>query len=660
MNMGTQQTSKRGFAGHLFAAAATAAVIGLAGCSAGLSPAAAPGTVAHRSLSGIVHGGQQPIVGAHVYLLAANATGYGGNGIAASASNASTSLLSAISAGNSDSVGAYVLTAGDGSFTITGDYTCTSGQQVYLYALGGNPGAGTNSASGLIAILGTCPVAGFFPSALQVWINEVSTVAASYAFAGFATDATHISSSGTALANVGIANAFANAANLASLSTGATLATTPAGNGTVPLNEINTLANILAACINSSSSASTPCTTLFANAKSAGATGTTATDTATAIINIAHNPSANVAVLFTIPPPTVAFAPSLAAQPNDFTVALKYTGGGIATPQSVAIDGAGNVWVPSTNNSVALLNATTGSFLSGSGGYTSGSLDAPVSIAVGTDGAIWIANCGKSCSGSANASSVTRYVPSGSSVTASNFTAGGLNATYSIAVDGFNRVWAANTAAGSITLLNSSGAPQSGVNGYSTPSLVNPISAAVDTAGFVWTVDSPQNALVVLNASGSLQPSSYTGAALSYPSAVAIDHTGRAWIANQGANSVAVIAAGAPVGSAFTGAGITSPDAIALDGAGAAWLSNMNASISELSSAGSPQSGSFGFTAAGLTFANGIAIDPSGNVWVSNCGSYCSNTGSDTGSVFQFVGAGAPTSTPLASAAANNTLGAKP
>ncbi len=45
-------------------------------------------------------------------------------------------------------------------------------------------------------------------------VNEVSTVAAAYAMAGFATDATHVGSSGTALALTGIANAFANAANL--------------------------------------------------------------------------------------------------------------------------------------------------------------------------------------------------------------------------------------------------------------------------------------------------------------------------------------------------------------------------------------------------------------------------------------------------------------
>jgi hypothetical protein len=48
-----------------------------------------PGTV----LRGSVHGGQNPIVGAHVYLYAINNNSYGGPGIAPSSTNASVSLL---------------------------------------------------------------------------------------------------------------------------------------------------------------------------------------------------------------------------------------------------------------------------------------------------------------------------------------------------------------------------------------------------------------------------------------------------------------------------------------------------------------------------------------------------------------------------------------
>lgn len=189
-------------------------------------------------LTGSVHGGQQPIVGAHVYLFAANTTGYG---------QPSVSLLNAASTGTSDPLGAYVVTDSNGAFTITSDYSCTPNTQVYLYALGGNPGAGTNSAAGLLAALGNCPSSGSFLASFPlIQVNEVTTIAAAYAMAGFATDATHVSSPNTPLAQTGIANAFANAANLADITTGNALTITPAGNGTVPQQTINTLANILA------------------------------------------------------------------------------------------------------------------------------------------------------------------------------------------------------------------------------------------------------------------------------------------------------------------------------------------------------------------------------------------------------------------------------
>jgi hypothetical protein len=165
----------------------------------------------------------------------------------------------------------YVTTDSQGAFAITGDYTCPStASQLYLYAIGGNPGAGTNSAAGLLAALGTCPASGTLSSSLYVVINEVSTIATAYSIAGYATDPLQVSSPNTTLAQTGIANAFATVTNLETLSTGLVLATTPAangGNGTVPQSEIDTLANILAECINSTGPASTACATLFSNAK---------------------------------------------------------------------------------------------------------------------------------------------------------------------------------------------------------------------------------------------------------------------------------------------------------------------------------------------------------------------------------------------------------
>lgn len=122
----------------------------------------------------------------------------------------------------------------------------------------------------------------------------------------------HVSSSSSTPGQTGIANAFSAIANLETLGTGVALAATPAdsgGNGTVPQAEINTLANILASCINSSPTEGTQCPTLFSNATNAY--GTEPTDTATAAINIAHNPGANIAALWGLAPPLKGLLPTL-------------------------------------------------------------------------------------------------------------------------------------------------------------------------------------------------------------------------------------------------------------------------------------------------------------------------------------------------------------
>ena len=169
-----------------------------------------------------------------------------------------------------------------------------------------------------MAVLGTCPEDGnFLTASPYIIVNEVSTVVAAYAMAGFATDAIHVSSFATGPVQTTIASGFANAASLESLSTGVALATTSQ-------SEINTLGNILAACINSNGVVRGPqnptaCYTLFNGAMAAGVQPA---DTASAAINIARNPALNVQALFGLSTAAAPFQPSLSLQPNDFRLPL--------------------------------------------------------------------------------------------------------------------------------------------------------------------------------------------------------------------------------------------------------------------------------------------------------------------------------------------------
>jgi streptogramin lyase len=628
-------------------------LLSFAGC--GLGPTAAPAAKAGPPITGMVRGGQAPIVGSQVYLFAANTTGYGGPGMAASSNNASVSLLTS---GTLDTSGGptngdyYVTTSGvtgacptGGCFTITGDYACAAGQQVYLYAQGGSQGGIANPAAGLLAALGTCPgTAGTtndtFPSELYVVMNEVSTIATAYAFAGFATDAVHVSSSGTALALTGISNAFANATNLATLGTGVALATTPAGNGTVPQAEINSLANILAACVNSNGVSTGPtnptaCYTLFNDAQSGGSSGTIPTDTATAAINMTHNTAANIAALYALSTATPPFAPALNAQPNDFTIGVVFTGGGLSGPFGVAIDSSGDVWATNYiegNNVVEL--SSSGAFISGAGGYTGGGLNEPIGIAIDTSGDAWIANIGS------GANNLTEIPTSGP---IKSYIGGALQSPRWVAIDGSGNVWVDDFGTeGKVSEFSNSGSPVS-ASGYIA--CVGE-TIAVDGSGNAWLTNIDYNRVVELSSTGTVlsgTPSStggYSGGGMDEPAGIAVDAAGNVWVANLANNSVTKLSHSGSNASEYTGGGLDEPAPVAIDGSGNVWVGNLgNGNVTELSNSGVPISGANGYQGSPPGGIDGIAIDGSGDVWLTDLANK---------QVIELIGIATPVITPIA------------
>ncbi len=581
------------------------------------------------AFSGGVHGGQQPIVGASVYLYAVDATGYG---------KASDSLLKSPG---------YVATDGSGNFLISGDYTCPSAStQVYLYAVGGNPGLalGTNnSAAGLLAGLGSC---GSLNSNTVVDVNEVSTIVTAFALAGFATDATHVSSSGSALALTGVANAFSTISNMETLKTGVALAKTPSGYGNVPLNEINTLADILAACINSTGPGSAGCTTLLSNAKNGS---TTPTDTATAAINIAHNPGANVAALYGLQTPTSPFQPDLSPQPSDFTMQIGFSspnGWGFYT--DLAIDGSGNVWVVggfgTSGDGVGELLANTLAWSSTtpmtSGGLAAGS---PANLAIDPSENVWITTNNAPATLVELSSSGT--VLSGSGGYSNPTTSGLFGDLGPLAINGSGTVFLPTGYSNFWEYV-----PATGYNGWwSQGGVSHPVAVAVDASGDIWLPNG--NVETLAEYSSSLTPitpsAGYTGAGQNDTQTVAIDASGNVWLGNYYASLSEYSSSGAPVStsSGYTGGGLGHVSDLAIDGADNVWAVNeggggTDIDISEFSSSGTAITGASGYAGANLGGPNAIAIDGSGNVWVTDPGSGPSYF------VEEFVGLAAPVVTP--------------
>jgi hypothetical protein len=400
----------------------------LAGCS-GLT-STAPVTVPGVALRGTVHGGQQPISNATLQLYAAGSTGYG----SAYTYSSGTSLL-----------GTYVVkTDPTGSFSITSDYTCPSSTtEVYLVATGGNPGplAPTNSNIALMAALGPC---GNLSGSTSLQINEITTVASVWALSPFMTGIANI---GTSPGNAqGLTNAFATVNKLANIGTGAVSGPALPAGATVPVAKIDTLADLLAACVNSGGGTAgdgSGCGLLFT---AATVNSVAPTDTITAAMNMAQHPNANTTVANNVNAQS-QFQPTLLSAPSDFSLVITYTGGGLSTPKGIATDPTGNVWVANSGaNSVTEFDAlgitqtdATG-YLSGSNGYTVGTLSAPVALAIDPSGNAWVAN---------GNSTVTEIAANG--LTGTPFSGGSMSSPSGVAIDASSNVWIANSGNSSVT-----------------------------------------------------------------------------------------------------------------------------------------------------------------------------------------------------------------
>jgi len=621
--------------GILYGATFLCAAI-LTGCGIGtINTSGGGGTM---SLQGNVHGGQQGVVGAVVQLYTVGVVGKGTGAIP---------LLRNT-----------VTTGADGYFSITKDYTCgedSSGSplpagasnQVYLVATGGDPGVGAdNPALVMVSALGSCSA---LTAKSSVYVNELTTVAAAWALAPFATSAGDIMASATN--GSGVTNAFLDANLLANSSNGA-LATLP-DNLSVETSKVSALADALASCVNSNGG--TACTPLF----TAATEGSVPTDTFTAALNIVKNPGKNVAKVFSAIGTYVPFSTSMTTPPNDWTMSLSITGGGLDSPNVLALDAEGNVWVDNTNGPLSAFGPQ-GSPLSGSP-FGAGDINNSAGLTVDANGDIWVTNYDAGSNGTGN---VVKFYGASSSGTMGNLVAPGFETGIAypnaIASDTNGNVFVVNSINPSATVLTTSGTV------YTTPPPNNTYSAflgqgqipngppeaiAVDSNHGFWLPDDDRS-VAHISADGveeSLTNCCFTSIA------VATDSGGNAWLANYGNASFSEVAsdgATVPFKEKATG-GLDFPTAVAIDGAQDVWFANYTGdSISEIAGNGgsvpvgtgiSPSTGGplgkggYG-TDAPLDFPSDIAPDRSGNLWVSS-------TKNDT--IVMFFGLGTPTTTPL-------------
>lgn len=289
-----------GHGGHVFPnrlslSVSILALVFLSGC--GLSRTISVSSIADGN--GSVLGGSQPISNATIQLYSV-----GTNGDRMSA----TPLLTKT-----------VTTDSKGSFSIEGFYSCANATEVYLTATGGDSMPGTvNGNLALMTALGPCAS---LNSQTPMVVNELTTVAAVNALAPYMTSYIAVGAGSDDAAT--LVNAFTLATQFVNPETGTSPGLNIPSGYTVPTATIDTLADMIAACVNSGGGAAgdgSPCGNLFS--LTTPPNGNAPTNTISALLFLANNPELNTSTLYQLASLNTSFEPQLPSLPSNFAVAL--------------------------------------------------------------------------------------------------------------------------------------------------------------------------------------------------------------------------------------------------------------------------------------------------------------------------------------------------
>jgi hypothetical protein len=629
-----------------------ALVVLLSGCTMQSAPAVA-GSAASSALVGKVFGGQQPVKGSTVKVWAAGTGGYG---------SAATLLATT----TTNSLGSFQFAANA--------YSCPSTTTpIYVTSQGGNAGGGNNAKIMLVASLGGCSAA----QATTVNINEVTTVATAYALSSFF---------GPSF-GAGVVDTFGSPADQVSALATANSSTVPllvnlaqgtanVSTSTITLEsaKLNTLADIVATCVNSVSTATT-CTTLFNDV--AGFSGTQPADTLQAAVAIASEPYYRVGLLFQVVAGTAVPFPGLAAAPNDWTLGVSYTapnlgltvqgGTGYGTSSNIDIDANGSVWFP-TNitgaTGVASFSPVTNTF---SGPYLAG-LVQPQYVSIDQGGTLYATDMSGTKIG---------YLNTSNPATSGLLTAG--YPTQAIATGDDNTLYfGLNNAGTQLASIDPTRKYLSQVGAFDFP-VTGLAPTYSGTAGTTYVLSSGSGVSTVCEVGyDEIMAGTTNYGSIAQTSSVC--QSGGSATTTEAYDVLSAAASLNMLCSANDGCftppvAVNQPQGIATDGSGNEWVANAgNGSVSMMGGSDITGGGYDFFQISTLPYLHGtgnggtmtrpygIAIDGAGNVWVSNVSCTTAPTGcTATGfTLSELIGAAGPTITPLSLQHAGADAGSYP
>ena len=653
-----------------------------AGPSLGTQPA---------GMKGIVHGGQQAVLGATVSVYEVGSSGYG----VASTTPKATTTTSVV----------------DGSFSFAaGAYTCTaSNTPMYIVATGGTPGG--YSANANLALMAAIPQCAAGKTSSLV-INEVTTAATIVAvgqFLGTGLGAGVVPQIGgtcsgcaTGVYNQGMVNAFSNTyPQLVNNATGAAV-TSGTTNGitiTTEASKLYTIANVLAACVNSTGATSTTeitttCGKLFTDVNETGASPRPA-DTIQAGLQMALYPWWNVSTVYALGSSTPPFV-GVSSTPNDWTVAISYAyptmSVGVSgssthiTSMNLDIDSSGRIWFPSTQSGavgVGYFDPATTSF-NGPYNSTGSPLVQPQFLAIDTVGYVWATDISGTNIEGFNTTSPTS-APTVLSV--GHSPVGVIGVGLSDELYAMTPYYSSGSYRPQEITITSSRSSPSVANSNNNSTLAGPgvVATGIGLYSENGTVDYPQ----FLSSGGSPYLGCVIGSPYNTPLANRV--TGSTTYCNSGgaatyhtsgvvSSMVTVTSAGQFGGPGFStfytpALTMSSPEGVAVDGNNQVWVANSGNSsittysfpynvayttqVSQTATVPYLHDATHGNT---LTDPFALGIDASGNVWTISPGCVSGATVcTPNGMVLtNMVGVASPTITPVGAQIVNSTVGTKP
>ncbi|MGE5282164.1 MAG: DUF6531 domain-containing protein [Chloroflexota bacterium] len=377
--------------------------------------------------------------------------------------------------------------------------------------------------------------------------------------------------------------------------------------------------------------------------------------------------------IWTVEAGAYIFAP---ARVQEFTAAGEFirafgsegtADGQFASPQGIATDTAGNVWVADTGNHRIQQFSAAGEFIAAFGeeGAGNGRLESPAALAFSSDGNLWVTDSA--------ADRVQELTPEGKYLTkfgGAGSDEGQLSQPHGFTIDFEGHIWVADSANNRVQEWQIPGyAPKHssiylssfGAEGAGAAQLSHPADVAVDGEGNLWIADKLNHRIeefdeagefiaafgknvnqTAVQAQGSEAEKNLCTAAsedtcqageagsadgqLNRPSSVAIDAKGNLWIADKLNHRIEEFSPTgeylAKFGSAGAGNGqLSQAEGIAIDAKGNIWVADTyNGRVQEFNGSGEfiKVVGSYGTGEGQMGEPTGIDIGPGGNVWIAD------------------------------------------